>query len=97
MQLAWIAANVPQCGFCIPGMIINVSVLLKKNRNPSEDDIREHVTNLCRCGVYPRIVDAVLSAARVLRGDETISAGAPPGIDPGDAARVVPALTPARR
>ena len=96
-QLAWIAANVPQCGFCIPGMIMNVAVLLKKNRSPSEDDIREHVTNLCRCGVYPRIVDAVLTAARVQRGDETISAGAPPGIDPGDAARVVPALTPERR
>jgi isoquinoline 1-oxidoreductase alpha subunit len=94
VQLAWIANNVPQCGFCVPGMIMAASVLLKKNRNPSEDDIREGITNLCRCGTYPRIVEAVLAAARVQRGDETIAAGAPPGIDPVDAARRVPALAP---
>jgi isoquinoline 1-oxidoreductase alpha subunit len=94
VQLSMIAANVPQCGFCIPGMIMNAAILLKHNRNPTEADIREAITNLCRCGVYPRIVDALLTAARVQRGDETVSTGAPPGIDPGDAARRVPALTP---
>ena len=93
-QLAFIADNVPQCGFCIPGMIMAVSVLLKKNGNPSEEDIREGITNLCRCGVYPRLVEAVLRAARVQRGDEQIAAGMAPGIDPRDAARVVPALVP---
>lgn len=97
VQLAWIAGNVPQCGFCIPGMIMAAAVLLKKNRSPSEDDIRSGITNLCRCGVYPRIVEAVLAAARVQRGDEEIAVGAPPGTSPEDAARRVPALTPPAR
>ncbi len=94
VQLAWIANNVPQCGFCIPGMIMAAAVLLKKNHNPSEDDIKGAITNLCRCGVYPRVVEAVMRAARVQRGDETIDAGPSPGIDPAGAAKLVPALTP---
>ncbi|MES1975432.1 MAG: (2Fe-2S)-binding protein [Pseudomonadota bacterium] len=94
VQLAWIANNVPQCGFCIPGMIMAAAVLLKKNHNPSEDDIKAAITNLCRCGVYPRVVEAVMRAARVQRGDETIDAGPSPGIDPAGAAKLVPALTP---
>lgn len=94
VQLAWIANNVPQCGFCIPGMIMAAAVLLKKNHNPSEDDIKAAITNLCRCGVYPRVVEAVMRAARVQRGDETIDAGPSPGIDPAGAAKLAPALTP---
>ena len=97
VQLAWIADNVPQCGFCIPGMIMAASVLIKNNRNPTEDDIRESITNLCRCGVYPRVIEAVLKAARVDRGDESIAGGAAPGIDPAEAARAIPAFTPQRR
>lgn len=93
VQLAFIANNVPQCGFCVPGMIMAASVLLKKNRSPSEEDIRAGLTNLCRCGIYPRLVEAVLAAARVQRGDEEIAVGAAPGTSPADAARVVPALT----
>lgn len=93
VQLAFIAGNVPQCGFCIPGMIMAASVLLKKNRNPSEDDIRAELTNLCRCGIYPRLIEAVLVAARVQRGDEEIAVGAGPGTRPAEAARHVPALT----
>lgn len=96
VQLAFIAGNVPQCGFCVPGMIMAASVLLKKNRNPSEDDIRSGLTNLCRCGIYPRLVEAVLAAARVQRGDEEIAVGAAPGTSPAEAARAVPAL-PAQR
>ena len=92
VQLAFIAGNVPQCGFCIPGMIMAAAVLLKRNRNPSEEDIRAGITNLCRCGVYPRIVEAIQRAGRATRGEEIIPAGARPGIDPADAARVVPAL-----
>ncbi|MEG3086625.1 (2Fe-2S)-binding protein [Sphingomonas sp. PB4P5] len=97
VQLAFIAENVPQCGFCIPGMIMAAAVLLKKNRSPSEDDIRAGITNLCRCGVYPRVIDAVLAAARVQRGDGEVAVGAPPGTSPADAARRVPALTPPGR
>jgi isoquinoline 1-oxidoreductase subunit alpha len=96
VQLTFIANNVPQCGFCIPGMIMAAAVLLKKNRNPSEDDIRDALTNLCRCGVYPRVIDAVMRAARVQRGEETVPAGFRPGIDPVEAAKIVPALVPPR-
>ena len=96
LQLAFIAANVPQCGFCVPGLIMAASILMKKNGDPSEEAIRESVTNLCRCGVYPRLVEAIQRAARAARGEETIPAGARPGIDPGDAARGVPALVPDR-
>ena len=97
VQLAFIADNVSQCGFCIPGMIMAAAVLLKKNKNPSEEDIKATITNICRCGIYPRLVESIMKAARVQRGDETIATGPPPGIAPADAARLVPALTPSRR
>ena len=96
VQLAFIAASVPQCGFCVPGMIMAAAVLLKHDGDPSEAAIRAGITNLCRCGVYPRVIEAIQRAGRAIRGEETIPAGARPGIDPGDAARVVPALTPMR-
>ncbi len=96
LQLAFIDANVPQCGFCIPGIIMAASVLLKKNAAPSDAEIGAAITNICRCGVYPRLVAAIQRAGRVLSGDETINAGARPGIDPAEAARGVPALTPPR-
>ena len=94
LQLAFLAENVVQCGFCIPGIIMAASVLLKKNGDPSEETVRESITNLCRCGVYPRVVEAVQRAGRALRGEETIPAGARPGISPAEAARAVPALVP---
>ena len=92
VQLALIAGNVIQCGYCIPGIVMAASVLLRANRNPGEAAIRAAIPNLCRCGVYPRLIDAVERAAAAMRGDETLPAGARPGIDPADAARVVPAL-----
>jgi isoquinoline 1-oxidoreductase alpha subunit len=94
VQQALVAENAVQCGFCTPGIVMAASVLLKKNANPSEADIKAALTNLCRCGVYPRLVGAVQRAARVQAGRETIAAAPPPGIDPADAARAVPALTP---
>ena len=96
-QMALIAGNVVQCGFCISGIVMAASVLLKKNRNPSEDDIRAGITNLCRCGIYPRLIEAILLAASVQRGDETIDAPPAPGTSPADAAREVPALMPRNR
>ncbi|MFA5990145.1 MAG: (2Fe-2S)-binding protein [Sphingomonas sp.] len=92
VQQAWIANNVPQCGFCQPGMIMAAAVFLKHNRDPSEEDIRAAITNICRCGTYPRLVEAIQRAARAQRGDETIPVGVRPDIDPADAARLVPAL-----
>ncbi len=94
LQLAFLAAQVPQCGFCIPGMIMQASVLLKKVSSPTEEQVRAAITVICRCGVYPRVVDAVLRAARALRGEEVIPAGFRPDIEPADAARQVPALAP---
>jgi isoquinoline 1-oxidoreductase alpha subunit len=94
VQLAFIAEAVPQCGFCIPGMIMAAAALLKRNADPSEDAIRDQITNLCRCGVYPRVVEAVQRAGRAMRGEEVIPAGPRPGIDPADSARLVPALVP---
>jgi len=96
VQLAFLADNVGQCGFCIPGMVMAAAALIKRVPDPSEQQIKEAITNICRCGIYPRLVDAIGRAARAARGEEVIPAGARPGIDPEDAARLVPALVPPR-
>ena len=96
VQLAFIAANVPHCGFCIPGVVMAAAALIKDTPDPSEQDIKAAITNICRCGIYPRLVDAIQRAARVQRGEETIAVGPRPGISPAEAARLVPALTPPR-
>jgi len=70
VQRAFLAANVGQCGYCIPGMVMAASALLRKNRNPSDEEIAAAITNLCRCGVYPRLIDAVGRAARMARGED---------------------------
>jgi isoquinoline 1-oxidoreductase alpha subunit len=92
VQQALVAEQAIQCGFCTPGITIAAAALLARNADPSEDDIRQGVTNLCRCGVYPRLVRAIQRAGRVARGVERISAAPAPGIDPQDAAAAVPAL-----
>jgi isoquinoline 1-oxidoreductase alpha subunit len=92
VQQAWVAENVPQCGFCQPGMIMAAAVLLKSNPSPSDFEIDNAITNLCRCGSYPRIRRAIRRAGRVMMGQETIAAAPPPGIAPEDAARAVPAM-----
>ncbi|GAA3264761.1 hypothetical protein GCM10020258_31630 [Sphingomonas yabuuchiae] len=75
-------------------MVMAAAALIRKNPDPSEELIRAQITNLCRCGVYPRLVEAIQRAARAARGEETIPAAPMPGTDPGDAARAVPALVP---
>lgn len=97
VQLALLAENVSQCGFCIPGIVMAAAVLLKKEAEPSEAVIRATLTNLCRCGIYPRLVEAVQRAGRAMRGEEVIPAGPRPGIEAADAARIVPALRPPAR
>ena len=64
VQKAWIAHQVPQCGYCQSGMIMAVSALLAKNPKPSDDDLKIAVTNICRCGTYPRIRAAVHDLAK---------------------------------
>ena len=63
LQAAWIAAQVPQCGYCQSGMLLAAAGLLTKNRKPSDADIDAAVTNLCRCGTYPRVRAAIRIAA----------------------------------
>jgi len=65
VQLAWIEEDVPQCGYCQSGQIMSAAALLNKNSNPSSEDIDIDMSgNLCRCGTYPRIKKAILSAAK---------------------------------
>ena len=94
VQLAFLGDNVVQCGFCLPGLVMTAAVLIKNHRDPSEALIREAISNICPCGIYPRLIEAIQKAARAARGDETLAAGARPGIDPREAAREVPALNP---
>ena len=65
LQRAWIAEQVPQCGYCQPGQIMRAADLLASNPQPSRDEIVTHMsTNLCRCGTYTRIVKAIERAAQ---------------------------------
>lgn len=69
LQKAFMQHNALQCGFCTPGMILNAYALLLRNSQPSIDDILESMEgHLCRCGSYPRIIQAVQTAAASLRG-----------------------------
>ena len=70
IQQALIAGNVSQCGYCIPGIVMAAAVLLRRERDPSDADIAAALTNLCRCGIYPRLVEAVGRAARLARGED---------------------------
>lgn len=75
VQDAWIAEQAPQCGYCQPGMIMATAALLDRSPRPSEAEIDEGITNLCRCGSYPRIRRAIHRAAaergEAKPGDET--------------------------
>jgi isoquinoline 1-oxidoreductase alpha subunit len=64
LQQAWIAEQVPQCGYCQSGMIMAAAALLKDRPHPTDDDIDAAITNLCRCGTYARIRAAVHRAVR---------------------------------
>ncbi|TAL04617.1 MAG: (2Fe-2S)-binding protein [Rhodospirillaceae bacterium] len=63
VQQAWIAEDVPQCGYCQSGMIMAAAALLKEIPKPTDDDINIHITNICRCGTYNRIRKAIKRAA----------------------------------
>jgi isoquinoline 1-oxidoreductase subunit alpha len=63
VQQAWIDHQVPQCGYCQSGMIMAVTSLLEKNPHPTDDDLKSAITNICRCGTYPRIRAAVRALA----------------------------------
>jgi isoquinoline 1-oxidoreductase alpha subunit len=65
VQQAWIALDVPQCGYCQPGQMMSATALLAMNQNPSDADIDAAMSgNICRCGAYPRIRAAIKAAAK---------------------------------
>jgi len=68
VQKAWAAVDVPQCGYCQSGQIMAAAALLMKNSNPSDNDIDDAMTNICRCGTYQRIREAVHLAAGTSTG-----------------------------
>ena len=55
VQKAWLELDVPQCGYCQPGMIMSAAALLSENPNPSDEDINANITNICRCGTFNRV------------------------------------------
>ncbi|WP_299656220.1 (2Fe-2S)-binding protein [uncultured Tateyamaria sp.] len=67
VQDAWLTHQVPQCGYCQSGMIMAVEALLDENPTPSDADIDDAITNICRCGTYDRIRAAVHTAAQLRR------------------------------
>jgi isoquinoline 1-oxidoreductase alpha subunit len=68
LQRAWIGHQVPQCGYCQSGMLMAAAALLAHNPGPSDAEIDAAMTNICRCGTYPRVRAAIHAAARALRG-----------------------------
>lgn len=66
VQQAWRELDVPQCGYCQPGFIMAVSALLKETPRPSDDDIDAAISNICRCGTYPRMRAAIKRAADLM-------------------------------
>ncbi len=63
LQRAWIAEQVPQCGYCQSGMLMAAAALLRDKPHPTEADINSAMTNLCRCGTYPRVKRAIFRAS----------------------------------
>src|SRR3954470_19573542 len=63
VQQAWVANDVPQCGYCQSGMIMAVAALLKENPKPTDQDINDAITNICRCGTFQQVREAIHAAA----------------------------------
>jgi isoquinoline 1-oxidoreductase alpha subunit len=64
VQKAWVQLQVPQCGYCQSGMIMAAAALLRENKKPTDADIEAAMTNLCRCGTYHRVRQAIHLAAK---------------------------------
>jgi aerobic-type carbon monoxide dehydrogenase small subunit (CoxS/CutS family) len=67
VQQAWLAEDVPQCGYCQSGQIMAAAAFLARNPRPSDADIDLGITNICRCGTYPRIRSAIHRAASLMK------------------------------
>jgi isoquinoline 1-oxidoreductase subunit alpha len=73
VQKAWLAIDVPQCGYCQSGQIMAAAALLKKTPKPTDRDIDEAMTNICRCGTYQRIRAGVHMAAGMAAGSGSVA------------------------
>lgn len=69
VQQAWLDIQVPQCGYCQSGFMMAAAKLLEENPNPTVEEIKNGISNICRCGTHPRIIKAILLAAK-LKNDE---------------------------
>jgi len=67
LQKVWAEANVPQCGYCQSGMLMAAAALLKEKPDPTDADIDVYVSNICRCGTYPRVKAAIHKAAAMMK------------------------------
>ena len=65
LQQAWNELDVPQCGYCQPGMIMSAAALLKEKPAPSDEDINAGITNICRCGTFNRVREGIHLAAKI--------------------------------
>jgi isoquinoline 1-oxidoreductase alpha subunit len=65
VQQAWMEENVPQCGYCQPGFMMAAAGFLAKNPNPTDEDIKNNISNICRCGTQPRIIKAIKRASQI--------------------------------
>src|SRR5215470_7155641 len=78
IQQAFVEADAMQCGFCTSGMVMSCKILLDRNPKPTREQIREAVAgNLCRCGTYPHVIDAVERAAGIRTASNTLKVAAP--------------------
>jgi isoquinoline 1-oxidoreductase alpha subunit len=67
LQQAWKELDVPQCGYCQPGMMMSAAALLNDNPNPSDDDINANITNICRCGTFNQVRQGIHLAANIIK------------------------------
>ena len=75
VQQAWIDENVPQCGYCQPGFMMAAAKLIAVIPNPTDEDIKANISNICRCGTHPRIIKAIKRAAQIQQTTTLISDG----------------------
>ena len=75
LQMAWIAEQVPQCGYCQSGMLMAAAALLEKKPKPTDADIDEAMTNICRCGTYQRVRTAIHRAAGTATTTTSMTSG----------------------
>lgn len=72
VQQAWIDENVPQCGYCQPGFMMAAAKLIEQFPDPTEEDIKNNISNICRCGAHPRIINAIKRAAALKKTPDLI-------------------------